>query len=155
MVELDTLDRKILHEVQLNNQLTSAELAERVGLSASSAQRRLNRLRRDKVIRGDVSVISGEDVGRTLTLIVSVQLERDRSDIIDRFRKSVREAAVVMSAYYITGDSDFMLIVSARDIAEYEAFSRSFLSDNPAIKSFKTTVVLDRIKAGFYIPPWE
>ncbi|MBR9861883.1 MAG: Lrp/AsnC family transcriptional regulator [Rhodobacteraceae bacterium] len=152
---LDDFDRKILHEVQQNNQLTSTQLAERIGLSPTSAQRRLNRLRKDKVIKGDISIISGADVGRTLTMIVSVQLERDRSDIIDHFKKAVRNEPIVMSAYYVTGDSDFVLIISARDIKEYEGFTRTFLYDNPDIKGFKTTVVMDQIKTSFYVPPWE
>lgn len=152
---LDRFDRKILHEVQLNNQLNSSQLAERVGLSATSVQRRLNKLRRNKVIKGDISVVAGADVGRTLTMIVSVQLERERSDIIDHFKKSVRGEPVVMSAYYVTGDSDFVLIISAKDIKEYEEFTRTFLYDNPDIKGFKTTVVMDQIKASFYVPPWE
>lgn len=152
---MDALDRKILHEVQVNNQLTSAQLSERVGLSPTSAQRRLNRLRDDKVIEGDISVVSSAAVGRSLTMIISVQLERERSDIIDHFKKSVRNEPVVMSAYYVTGDTDFMLIISARDMTEYEEFTRHFLYDNPDIKGFKTTVVMDRIKASFYIPPWE
>ncbi|MVO18710.1 Lrp/AsnC family transcriptional regulator [Parasedimentitalea huanghaiensis] len=152
---LDALDRKILHEVQINNQLTSAQLSEKVGLSPTSAQRRLNRLRDDKVIEGDVSVVSSAAVGRSLTMIISVQLERERSDIIDHFKKSVRNEPVVMSAYYVTGDTDFMLIISARDMEEYEEFTRHFLYDNPDIKGFKTTVVMDRIKASFYTPPWE
>lgn len=154
MSALDELDRKILHEVQLNNQLTSTQLAERVGLSPTSTQRRLNRLRREKIIKRDISVISGADVGRTLTMIVSVQLERERPDIIDHFKNSVRNEPVVMSAYYVTGDSDFVLIISARDIKEYEEFTRSFLNANPDIKGFKTTVVMDQIKASFYVPPW-
>ena len=151
---LDQFDRKILHEVQLDNQLNSTQLAERVGLSPTSVQRRLNKLRRDKVIKADISVVAGEDVGRTLTMIVSVQLERERSDIIDHFKKSVRGEPVVMSAYYVTGESDFVLIISAKDIKEYEEFTRTFLYDNPDIKGFKTTVVMDQIKAGFYVPPW-
>ena len=96
MAKIDDLDRKILHEVQLDNQLTSAQLGHRVGLSPTSVQRRLARLRRDKVITGDISVISGEDVGRTLTMIVTVQLERERSDIIDHFKRAVRHEPVVM-----------------------------------------------------------
>lgn len=154
MTELDDLDRKILHEVQRNNQLTSAELADRIGLSPTSAQRRLNRLRKTGVIKADISVISGADVGRTLTLIVSVELERDRSNIIDHFKRSVRDEPMVMSAYYVTGDTDFMLVVSARDINEYEEFTRTFFYDNPDIKGFKTTVVMDQIKSSFYVPPW-
>jgi len=154
MSKLDDLDRKILHEVQLNNQLSSTQLGERVGLSPTSVQRRLARLRRDRVITGDISVVAGAELGRTLTMIVAVKLERERADIIDHFKKSVRREPVVMSAYYVTGDSDFMLIISARDIKEYEEFTRTFLHDNPDIKGFKTTVVMDQIKAGFYVPPW-
>jgi len=154
MHKLDDLDRKILHEVQLNNQLTSTQLGERVGLSPTSVQRRLARLRRDRVIARDIAVVPGAGVGRTLTMIVAVQLERERADIIDHFKKSVRREEMVMSAYYVTGDSDFMLIISARDLKEYEEFTRAFLHDNPDIKGFKTTVVMDQIKAGFYVPPW-
>jgi len=154
MSKLDELDRKILHEVQRNNQLTSTQLGAQVGLSPTSVQRRLARLRRDKVIAGDIAVVAGDKVGRTLTMIVAVQLERERADIIDHFKRAVRREPVVMSAYYVTGDSDFMLIISARDIKEYEEFTRTFLHDNPDIKGFKTTVVMDRIKAGFYVPPW-
>lgn len=152
---LDTLDRKILHEVQLNNQLTSAQISEKIGLSPTSTQRRLNRLRAEKIIEAEVAIVSSAAVGRSLTMMIAVTLERERSDIIDHFKKSVRHEPVVMSAYYVTGDNDFILFVSARDMKEYEEFTRNFLYDNPDIKGFKTTVVMDRIKASFYIPPWE
>ncbi len=152
---LDALDRKILHEVQLNNQLTAAQISEKIGLSPTSTQRRLNKLRRDKIIQGDVAIVSSAAVGRPLTMMIAVTLERERSDIIDHFKNAVRREPVVMSAYYVTGDTDFILIISARDMNEYETFTRNFLYDNPDIKGFKTTVVMDRIKASFYIPPWE
>ncbi|WIY24130.1 Lrp/AsnC family transcriptional regulator [Parasedimentitalea psychrophila] len=155
MFKLDDFDRKILHEVQLNNQLTSAQLSEKIGLSPTSTQRRLNRLRSEKVIEAEVAIVSGAAVGRSLTMMIAVTLERERSDIIDHFKKSVRREPVVMSAYYVTGDNDFILIVSVKDMEEYEEFTRSFLYNNPDIKGFKTTVVMDRIKASFYIPPWE
>ncbi len=155
MSTLDALDRKILHEVQLNNQLTSSQLSDKIGLSPTSTQRRLNRLRAEKIIEGDVAIVSSVAVGRALTMMIAVTLERERSDIIDHFKKSVRLEPIVMSAYYVTGETDFILIVSARDMEEYEAFTRSFLYNNPDIKGFKTTVVMDRIKASFYIPPWE
>jgi len=155
MSTLDNLDRKILHEVQLNNQLTSAQLSEKIGLSPTSTQRRLNRLRHEKIIESDVAIVSNTALGRSLTMMIAVTLERERSDIIDHFKKSVRNEPVVMSAYYVTGDNDFILFVSARDMNEYEAFTRNFLYDNPDIKGFKTTVVMDRIKSSFYLPPWE
>jgi Lrp/AsnC family leucine-responsive transcriptional regulator len=138
--------------VQRNALLTSAELSDLVGLSPTSVQRRLHRLRRDKVIEADVSIVAPGAVDRPLTLLVAVELARERADIIDRFKRAVRDCAEVMSAYYVTGETDFILIVSARDMADYEAFTREFFYNNPDIKGFKTTVVMDRIKASFLLP---
>mgnify|MGYP001438346034 CR=1 FL=1 len=151
---MDAIDRKILHYVQKNNLLTNAELSELVGLSATSVQRRLARLRADRVINGDIAIIDPAAVGRPLMMLVSVELARERADIIDRFKRSVRSSAEVQSAYYVTGETDFVLIVSARDMADYEAFTREFFYDNPDIKGFKTSVVMDRIKATFDLPVW-
>ena len=149
---IDAIDRKILHHVQRDNLLTSARLSELVGLSQTSVQRRLARLRATKAIEADIAVVSPEAVGRPLTMLIAVELARERSDIIDRFKREVRERAEVMSAYYVTGETDFMLIVSAKDMQDYEAFTRDFFYNNPDIKGFKTTVVMDRIKASFTLP---
>jgi len=149
---IDAIDRKILHHVQRDNLLTSARLSELVGLSQTSVQRRLARLRATKAIEADIAVVSPEAVGRSLTMLIAVELARERSDIIDRFKRAVRERAEVMSAYYVTGETDFMLIVSAKDMQDYEAFTRDFFYNNPDIKGFKTTVVMDRIKASFTLP---
>ena len=149
---IDGFDRKILQHVQRNNLLTSAQLSDLVGLSPTSVQRRLNRLRADRVIEADIAVVSPAAVDRPLTMLVAVELARERSDIIDRFKRAVRERAEVMSAYYVTGETDFMLIVSAKDMSDYEAFTRDFFYNNADIKGFKTTVVMDRIKASFCLP---
>ncbi len=149
---IDDFDRKILRHVQRNNLLTSAQLSDLVGLSPSSVQRRLNKLRADRVIEADIAVISPTALERPLTMLVAVELARERSDIIDRFKRAVRERAEVMSAYYVTGETDFMLIVSAKDMSDYEAFTRDFFYNNADIKGFKTTVVMDRIKASFSLP---
>ena len=149
---MDQIDRKILHHVQDNNQLTHAELSDLVGLSPTSVQRRLAKLRENRVITADISVVDPTAAGRPLQMLVSVELARERADIIDRFKRSVRTCPEVMSAYYVTGETDFLLIVSARDMADYEAFTRKFFYNNPDIKGFKTSVVMDRIKAGFGLP---
>jgi DNA-binding Lrp family transcriptional regulator len=149
---IDDIDKKILQYVQRDNQLTSTELSERVGLSPTSVQRRLHRLRNEKIIEKDIAVVSTAALGRPLTMLVSVELERERSDIIDRFKRSVRNCSAVQSAYYVTGETDFVLIVTAKDMEDYEAFTRDFLYNNMDIKGFKTTVVMDRIKASFELP---
>ena len=152
MMELDRIDANLLRSVQENNRLTSEELGAIVGLSPTACQRRLKRLRDNGIIEADVSIVSPKAVGRPVTMIVLVSLERERADIVDRFKASIRSCVEVMSGYYVTGDADFILVVTARDMEDYEAFTRKFFYENADIKGFKTMVVMDRVKAGFGLP---
>lgn len=149
---LDEIDRRLLQAVQTNNRLTSEELAELANLSATACQRRMKRLRATGVIEGDVSIVSPKAVGRPFSMLVLVSLERERADIIDRFKAAIKATAEVMIGLYVTGDADFVLVVTARDMEDYEQFTRRFFYENADIKSFKTIVVMDRVKAGFSLP---
>lgn len=147
-MDIDRIDRKLLNAVQHNNRLTSEELGELAGLSATACQRRLKRLREAGVIEADVAVVSPAAVGRPMLMLASISLERDRVDIIDRFKQAVRRTPEIMSAYYVTGEADFVLTISVRDMAEYEAFTRRFFHEISDIKGVKTMVVMDRIKTS-------
>ena len=149
---LDGFDRKILDLVQHDNRLTSEVIGERVGLSSTAVQRRLKRLRETRVIEADVSIVSPKTVGQSLQMMVMVSLERERADIIDRFKRSIRGAHEVMNGYSVTGEADFVLVVTATDMEDYESFTRRFFYGNPDIKNFKTMVVMDRVKVGFTLP---
>ena len=151
-MELDRADRALLEAVQQDNRLNSEDLARIVNLSPSACQRRLKRLRAEGIIEADVAIVSPKAVGRHLSMIVLVSLERERADIVDRFKASIRNTREVMIGYYVTGDADFMLVVTAKDMEEYEQFTRRFFYENHDIKGFKTMVVMDRVKAGFAFP---
>ncbi len=150
--ELDSIDARLLDLVQRDNRLSSEELGEKVGLSASGVQRRLKRLRSERVIEADVSIISPKAVGRNVILLVLIFFERDRADIVDRFKRAICKMTEVMSGFYVTGQADFVLLVTASDIEEYEQFTRRLVDENPDIKRFETIVVLDRVKTGFTLP---
>ncbi|UCI31937.1 Lrp/AsnC family transcriptional regulator [Mesorhizobium sp. B4-1-4] len=148
----DRIDARIMQLVQKNNRLTTDEIGERVGLSSTAVQRRLKKLRESRTIEADVSIISPKAVGRPVSMLVLVSLERERSDIIDRFKQHLRANEEVMSGYYVTGEADFVIVVTATDMEGYEQFTRRFFYENPDIKGFKTMVVMDRVKVGFTIP---
>ncbi len=151
-MELDRIDARLLDLVQRNNRLSSEELGAKVGLSASGVQRRLKRLRSEGVIVSDISIISPKAVGRNVTALVLISFERDRADIVDRFKRSISKMAEVMSAFYVTGQADFVLLVTASDMEDYECFTRRLAHESSEIKRFETMVVLDRAKAGFTVP---
>lgn len=152
MRKLDRIDAALLEAVQQDNRLTTEELGALVHLSPTACQRRLKRLRAEGVIERDVAVVSPKAVGRPVTMIVMVSLERERTDIVDRFKQAIRASRDVMLGYYVTGDADFILVVTARDMEAYEGFTRRFFYGNPDIRGFKTMVVMDRVKASLAIP---
>lgn len=152
MPEIDGIDARLLNLVQKNNRLTSDVMADMVGISPTACQRRLRRLRAEGVIESDVAIVSPKAVGRPVQMLVLVTLERERADIIDRFKKAIRSTPEVVNGFYVTGEADFILYVAARDMEDYEQFTRRFFYENADIKGFKTLVVMDRVKSGFAIP---
>lgn len=136
-MDLDRFDARLLSLLQNNNRQSSEELGAIVGLSATAVQRRLKRLREKGVIEADVSIVTPKAVGRPIAMLVLVSLERERVDIVDRFKQSIRQTPEVMNGYYVTGDSDFVLIVTAESMEDYEAFTRSFFTRTLTSKGSK------------------
>jgi Lrp/AsnC family leucine-responsive transcriptional regulator len=152
MIDLDEFDKQLLQLLQQNNRMTASELGDQVGLSSSAVQRRLTRLREEKIIEADVSIISPEVVGLGITCVVDVILECGDNKALEKFKVSMRQCQEVMQCYYVTGTYDFVLIVNVRDMQQYDEFTRLRLMDNPNVKHFYTHVVMDRVKIGYSLP---
>lgn len=151
-MKTDEFDLKLLRLLQQNNRLTADELATTVGLSSSAVQRRLKRLRDEKIIEADISIVSPSVGGIGLTCIVDVILESGNSPSLEKFKKTIADRPEVMQCYYVTGTYDFVLIVNTTDMAQYESFTKKWLMNNPNVKHFYTHVVMDRVKVGYSIP---
>jgi DNA-binding Lrp family transcriptional regulator len=151
-VALDDFDREILRRVQHNAHATGEDVGAHIGLSAAAVQRRLKRLRERGVIVAEVAVVNPAAVGLAMQFVVGVELDRERADMLDAFRSAARADPNVLHCYYVTGESDFILIVVARDMADFEAFTRRLLFDNANIRRFTTSVVMARDKVSNVVP---
>ncbi|MFB9218028.1 Lrp/AsnC family transcriptional regulator [Vibrio sinaloensis] len=145
-MEIDRIDRKILAILQANNRIANVDLAAEVGLSPPACLKRVKRLRDEKVIIGDVALINPTLAGNKMTLLVSVEMERDRGDIYSVFRQSVEKAPEVTQCYQITGGYDFMLVISVPDIQAYERFIERVLHQDKNIRKFHTSVSTKTVK---------
>jgi Lrp/AsnC family transcriptional regulator, leucine-responsive regulatory protein len=143
---MDNLDRRILAALQKNNRISFAELAELVGSSAASCMRRVNRLRSDGVILADISLVDPKAFGKSLTVVVTVELDRERLDIVDEFKRDMRAAKEVTQCYMVTGDADFVLLVAVEDVEAFDVFAKAKLYTNPNVRKFRSMISLDRVK---------
>ena len=148
---MDDKDLEILKLMQGNARLTAESLGYEIGLSPPAVQKRLKKLRETGVIEKEIAVLSPSSMGREMTVIVQVMLERESRMHLDAFKKRMRNAPAVQQCYYATGEADFIIIVVVENIQEYEEFTQEYFFDESNVSRFTSNIVMDRVKVSLDI----
>jgi Lrp/AsnC family leucine-responsive transcriptional regulator len=148
---LDRIDRKILNILQKDNQITNLALADKIGLSAPPCFRRVKRLRELGIIAKDVSLVDPFKIGPHLIVFVNITLEKQREDLLTHFERKMLEQPEVMQCYFVSGDTDYFLIVHVLDMNHYNEFSRRVFANEGNIKMFRSSFCINRIKYNTHI----
>ena len=151
-MQLDRFDRQLLNLVQQDSSLAAERLAEQVALSPSAIQRRLRRMREQGVIMRDAAVLDPAKIGRPNFFIVSLEVERERPELLAQLRSWLNEQEQIQQAFYVTGEVDFVLIVTAPHMEAFEALMSRLLQENANVKRYTTNVALGLVKRGLSIP---
>jgi Lrp/AsnC family leucine-responsive transcriptional regulator len=83
---------------------------------------------------------------------VTLEQERLISSVLDEFKKLVLNTPEVMQCYHVTGNADFILIIAAKDMKDYEALTHRLFIDNQSVRRFQTSVVVNRVKSRTTVP---
>ncbi|MBZ9790525.1 Lrp/AsnC family transcriptional regulator [Rhizobium sp. 3T7] len=152
MSELDTIDLAILKTLQSNARMTNADLAAKVGLSASACSRRLNILEKSGVIGGYHAHVSHKALDYKMIAVVHISLSGQFAKTLSEFEAAVKRCPNVLVCYLMSGEYDYILRVAARDLEDYERIHRDWLSALPHVvkinSSFALREVIDRPNVG-------
>jgi DNA-binding Lrp family transcriptional regulator len=121
---LDTIDRRILSELQSDGRITNVELSRRAGISAPPCLRRVRRLEETGFIRGYHAETDGSRLGWTITFFVIVGLESQKEAMLTKFEQTVAIWDEVRECHMIRGGGDFLLRLVARDAAHENALTQ-------------------------------
>ena len=149
-MNLDRHDRRLLMQLQRNNQQTYGQLGERLGLSDTAVRRRIKRLRAEGIIQADVSLLDPAELG--VTVIVSVRFEKESQQTYVAFKKQMLAAAHVTQCYTVSGEVDFIVIAHFASLADYDDWVNERILTNPAIARSTTNVVYRRVKFDTAVP---
>lgn len=152
IAELDKLDVELLKLVQLNAQQTANELGEKVGLSPSSALRRVNRMRESGVIGRECAVLSEAVAANRVFGLVLVQMNRHSPDVVAALKRQLVERPEVQLVFEISGAYDMALIVVERSLAGFVEFTDKLLAVSPYVHRFETHFVKSRLKTSLALP---
>ena len=149
---LDRYERNILKLLQEDVSLSTAAIAEKVGLSPSPCWRRIDRLERDGFIKRRVAIIDRKKVGLNAQIFAQVKLNAHGRANLDEFGAAIREFPEVLECHVLMGAVDFMLRIVAADIEAYERFFFEKLSRLPGVQEVNSTVALSEIKSTTALP---
>lgn len=145
---LDSTDIRILHCLQHDGRISNQELAERVSLSPSACLRRLRNLEDSGIVRGYRPVLDAERLGVELEALVHVSMRQDEADWHERFVEQLQGWPEVVSAYIVTGASNYVLRVQARNLKQFSDFIVSRLNRAHGVTDIRSEIILQTVKEG-------
>ena len=150
-IVLDSIDRRILRELQADATIPIAELAERSGLSQTPCWKRVKRLTEAGVITRRVALLDGEKLDLGLVVFVAIKTSRHDQDWLDAFAKGAASLPEVVEFYRMSGDTDYLLKVVVRDIAAYDAFYKRLIAAAP-LQDVSSSFAMEQIKFTTALP---
>lgn len=149
---LDRTDIQILNALQADASIPLRTLAEKVHVSAATCQRRIAQLKADGVLLREVAIVDRLKVGRSLTVFVSVELDKQNDALLRNFEKKMSAQGDVMACYEVSGEFDFLLVVNSASMESYHAFTREVFSSNNNVRNFKSTFAMNCSKFETRVP---
>ncbi|GAB5499396.1 MAG: Lrp/AsnC family transcriptional regulator [Pseudohongiellaceae bacterium] len=148
---MDKIDRKILELLQHNAQLSTAEIAERVGLSTTPCWRRIQRLEETGVIRQRVALLDREKINLGTDVFIAVKTNQHNWEWLQDFSRTVSEFPEVVEFYRMAGEADYLLRVVVPDIRAFDAFYKK-LVQSTELADVSSSFAMEQIKYTTALP---
>ena len=150
--QLDTIDRRILTELQNDGRIPIVELANRVHLTKTPCAERIRRLERTGIIKGYRADLDPDPLGAGHMIVVQVSLVRTSEDAFELFNAAVRRIPEIQSCYMLAGQFDYMLLVRTSDITHYRNVLGDEIGRLPGVQQTNSYVVMEFVKDNKTIP---
>lgn len=149
---LDETDRLILRALQREGRLTSQELADKIGLSASQCARRRQKLEESGIISGYRATIDAAKAGATVVALICIVMATHSKENSTAFRRLVETTPEILDAWVLTGEADYLLRVAVADLAALNDFVQEILLPQPIVARVQSQIVLSELKSNAPLP---
>ena len=145
-MKLDSVDLRILAELQQDGSLSNVELARRVHLSPSPCLARVKALEAAGVIARYVALANAQALGLGLNVFINISLRTQSKQALADFEQRIAEHDEVMECYLMTGDSDYLIRVAVANIAALEKFILEQLTPIPGVEKIRSSFALKQVR---------
>lgn len=148
----DAVSLKILSELQQNSRISTNELAEKVGMSATPCWRRQKELEEKGVIKRYAAIVDRRKVELSQCCMLHISLTRHDAAVVAGFENAMQVRPEVMECYEVTGNSDYMVKLVVKDMNAYHDFLHNVLLKLPGVSQVNTSVALREVKYETALP---
>ena len=152
MRKLDSIDRRILAELQRNGRMPIVELANRVHLTKTPCAERVRRLEREGIIKGYRAELDPEALGTNFVIIVHVTLAQTSDNAFEIFNEAVKRIPEIQACYLLAGQFDYMLKVCTSDITHYRNVLGDQIGRLPGVQLTHSYVAMQLVKDDQGVP---
>lgn len=150
--ELSASDRRILVALQRSGRASNVELAAAVHLSAPQCFRRVRSLEERGVIRGYTARVDAGALGLDVTAYVSVRLAGDQFGRVREIEQEIAADPHILECFAVSGDSDYLLKVVARDLKSLSQFLTDRLMQIAGVDDVRSMICLEEVKTASPLP---
>lgn len=151
-MEIDSVDLKILNELQADASLSNVELARRVRLSPSPCLARVRALEAQGLIRKYVALLDAQRLGLHLNVFISISLKQQSREALQAFEDCICAREEVMECYLMTGDADYLIRVAIADMPALERFILEQLSPIAQVEKIRSSFALKQVRYKTALP---
>ena len=151
-MQISDTDRRILRQLMAEPGLAMNDLAERAGVTAATAWRRLDKLRLAGVVKGQHAVIDWRALGWAVEVSLRFTLDKSNPRAFDEFLVAAREVPEVIEIQTFLGRVDLRLNLIARDMSHYQEIYRDRILRLPHIADIEALMLVSTIKDSASLP---
>lgn len=149
---MDEIDRRLLRLLQEHPELPITELADKAGLSHTPCWRRVKNLERDGVIARRAILLDPRRLGYSVDVIAHLRISGHDEDTLEMLERAVISRPEILQCFSISGESDYILRIVSRSIADYELFMKKVLLHLPGVASVNSSFALKIVKSTTNLP---
>lgn len=145
MTPIERTDFRILHELSIDGRMSDVALGERVHLSSTAVARRRKILEERGIIRSYTADLDMALLGLNIVVIVSIELKSQAEQGLNEFEQAVIQCPSMSYCSFVSGDTDFLMIVHVSSFEDYDRVYRSELSKLPHVAKIRSSFVMRQV----------
>ncbi|WP_262696222.1 Lrp/AsnC family transcriptional regulator [Kordiimonas aquimaris] len=149
---MDTIDQKILKELQKDGRITNNELAAKVNLSPSPCLRRVKKLERKGFVTGYTAVLDQNKCGWPISVFAMIRLERHDEATVQAFENRIQNMDMIVECFLMAGSADYLVHIVGKSLSDYESFVKLSLHTVPGIASIESHIAYGTVKRSYQLP---